>query len=470
MGDMSESAEGGQRTGVDTPVDNGYFARRKIHDHELPAIMRKHIYTGAMGASWMVILGDVIFTSFMTAVGMLPIHIGTMQAISLWFVGMQFISASFTQKTGRRKEMWFWSAMSDRLLRLVGILYAFILWRSSWHFTAPLVLIYFMCLSSFFGQMAAPPWFSWLADIIPEDKHGAFWGRRSAWIAAVVTLTLLPAAYFTDRFSGNVKVEIMVIIFVLATVAGVIDLLIHGTIPEPHMKISKQNHFFHHFLEPIRDRHYRPFLIFGIFWNFAMVLGGSLVSYYFVEELGLKDHLLKLILVFTIPTLLGGSLTGDWSGKLVDRIGAKRVLFIGHIFWSSLPFFWIFAAPQWGLIWILISSIVGGTSATASMTAANKMMIRIPPHESRPMYIASYSTLASFSAGLGALAAGVMHHHIKHMAFSFVGIKISGFDMLFIVSFALRLLTTLILVPRIKDIPCAKNIDISGNPARETQN
>ena len=371
MGDMTDSEGGGQPAGIKMPASNGYFRCREIHQSELPGIMRKHIYTGVMGAAWGTAVSDVIFTFFVVAIGMNTLYIGAMQAISLWLVGMQFLSALSTQRTGRRKEIWFWSAMSDRCLRFIGILYAFWLWHTSLHWTAPVVLVYFICVSSFFGNMAGPPWFSWLADIIPEDKHGAFWGRRSAWVAAVVSLTLLPAAYFVDYSSTtNYKVQAMVIVFTIATVAGILDLLIHGTIPEPAMEIPKQNHFLHHFFEPIRDRRYRRFLLFGICWNFAMVLGGSLLSYYFIENLGLKDHLFKLVLVFTIPSLLFSSLTGYWSGNLVDKIGAKRVLLLGHIFWSLLPFFWIFSGPGWGLVWILISSIITGISSTAAMTAA----------------------------------------------------------------------------------------------------
>jgi MFS family permease len=452
-GDMSETEEGGQTAGVQKPALRDHFIRRKVHEHELPGIMRKHIYTGVMGATWATIIGDPIFTFFIIAVGMKPYHIGIMQAVSLWLVAMQFLSAFSTQRTGRRKEMWFWSAMSDRILKFIGIIYAYFLWHTSWHWTAPVVLIYFICISSFFGNMAGPPWFSWLADIIPEDKHGAFWGRRSAWVAGVVLVALLVAPIFVDFAASDSKIHMTVIIFCVATFIGVLDLIIHRTIPEPVMEIPKQNHFLHHFFEPIRDRNYRPFLIFGICWNFAMVLGGSLLGFYFQEELGLKDQLFWIVLVFHIPTLILSTVTGNWTGNLVDRIGAKPVLFVGHIFWSSLPFFWIFSAPGWGLTWIFISSVVSGIATTAATTAANKMMIRIPPPGGRPMYIASYTSLASFAAGLGAFAAGFIHRYIGEGQFYFFGRETNVFIILFVVSFALRMLVTLIFVPWIKEIP-----------------
>lgn len=455
---MSESEEGEQPAGSIKPAENGHFVRRKVHAHELPGIMRKHIYTGVMGATWATIIGDPIFTFFIIAVGMKPYHVGIMQAISLWLVAIQFLSAFSTQRTGKRKEMWFLSAISDRILKFIGIIYAYFLWHSSWHCTAPVVLIYFICIGSFFGNMAGPPWFSWLADIIPEDKHGAFWGRRSAWVAGVVSFALVLAAIFVDYTLPYYKLRMTIIIFCAATAVGVLDLIIHRTIPEPIMEIPKQNHFLHHFFEPIRDRHYRPFLIFGVCWNFSMVIGGSLLGYYFQEELGLKDQLFWIVLVFHIPTLILSTVTGNWTGNLVDRIGAKPVLFVGHIFWSSLPFFWIFSAPGWGLTWIFISSVVSGIATTAATTAANKMMIRIPPPGGRPMYIASYTSLASFAAGLGALAAGIIHRHIGIRQFNIAGWETSGFIMLFVISFMLRLLTTLIFVPWIKDIPTNNHI------------
>ncbi|KPJ70790.1 MAG: hypothetical protein AMS14_10025 [Planctomycetes bacterium DG_20] len=159
-----------------------YFARRVVYPWELPSIMRKHIYTGAMGSTYYALINGIFFVYFGNSIGMSRFQWGVMGAIASFLLTAQLLSAVLTQRSGRRKVVWFASAIAARGLRILGILVSLWLWHTGW-VQASVVLIAFICLSNFFGAMAEPPWLSWLADIIPERDHGRFWGRRSAWIA-----------------------------------------------------------------------------------------------------------------------------------------------------------------------------------------------------------------------------------------------------------------------------------------------
>lgn len=428
-----------------------YFARRIVYPTELPSIMRKHIYTGAMGSVWVTLISGILFVYFGTTIGISRFQWGLMGGLSSWLLATQLLSARLTERTGRRKMIWFWFAVTDRSLRLVGILVAFWLWHvGSQH--AGLVLIGAICLANFVGTMASPPWFSWLADIIPAEQHGAFWGRRTAWIALAVIGAVVAAGLVADKMPPAYKVQAVVGIFVVATAIGLLDLVIHGTIPEPAMAMPARNHFWLQVLQPLRDRRFRPWLVFSVCWTFGMALGGALLIVYFLDELGIKNRLLGGMAAFTIPTLIGSLLTGRWTGRLVDRIGVKPVLRGGYLLWALLPAFWFLATPSTALLWIGASSLLGGVATTAGDTAATKLITRLPPAANRATYIAVSTSLGSLAAGFGAITAGVVMHVAGDWHVAFGPWSLGGFHLLFVGSLGLRFAAAIFLIPRLVEL------------------
>ena len=91
---------------------------------ERPSIMRRHIYTGAMGNIWAQLISGIFFVYFGTAVGMSEFQWGLMGGISSWVIGAQIVSARIAERTGKRKLIWFRFALTDRLVRLTGIVLA----------------------------------------------------------------------------------------------------------------------------------------------------------------------------------------------------------------------------------------------------------------------------------------------------------------------------------------------------------
>ena len=427
-----------------------YFAHRIVYAWELPSVMRKHIYTGAMGNVWASLISGLFFVYFGTTVGVTEFQWSLMAGLSSWLISAQIVSASLTERTGRRKVIWFGFALAERTLRLAGILLALWLW-SHGSALAALVLIGAVCLANFMGTMSSPPWLSWLADIIPEDEHGCFYGRRSAWIAVSVVAVVIPSGYLLDRIPEAHKIQAVTLIFVGATVVGLLDLLIHGTLPEPPMELGPRNHLFAAMLTPLRDPAFRPWLIFNICWTFSMTVGGVLATIFFIQDLQLKNNFLGGAVVVTSVSLVGSVITGQWSGRLVDRLGSKTVLFWGHLVWASLPLFWVLATPATALVWLSAASLVGGSSSTAANTASNKFITRFPPTESRAMYCAVSSSLGNIAGGVGVILGGLILKSLHGWHFQLLGWTFGGFQVIFVVSAALRFLSALCFIRRLPE-------------------
>jgi MFS family permease len=412
--------------------------------------MRKHIYTGAMGSTYFALVSGIFFVYYGTRIGITRFQWGLMGGISSFALAAQLASALVTQRLGRRKLLWLVSAMLGRAVRLMGILGSLWLWHegSRW---AAVALIGGICTANFFSAVATPPWMSWLADLIPEREHGGFWGRRAAWIALSVVCATVPASLLMDRVPEVWKLHTAVAIFVGATVLGLIDLIIHGTLPEPAMELPERNHVVEQLLAPVRDRGFRPWLVFNLCWTFSMTLGGSLATIYFVEELGIRKNFLGGTIVLTVVSLLGGILTAPGTGRLVDRAGPKRVLTYGHLFWALLPGFWLMASPRTALVWLGLASLTSGIASSAAVTAANKLITRFPPAQDRAMYVAVSSCLGSLAGGIGAIAAGTLLRALEGWSFTVWSSSFGAFHVLFVASLALRMASAVLLIPALRD-------------------
>jgi len=427
------------------------FAPRVVEPAQLPDIMWKHIYTGALGSTWGTLITGIFFVYLGTRIGMTLFQWGLMGAIVSWALCGEIFSALAVHRLRRRKLIWFFCALGDRTLRFLGILVALWFWRTG-RAHAAVVLIIAISVASFLGSMGTAPWFSWLADIIPEEIHGRFWGRRTAWIASVVTAVTIPAAILMDRTQEQWKLELTVIVFLGATVLGLLDLIIHVTIPEPRMAPPPESNLLAEILLPVRDARFRPWLILNAAWAFAVGLGGTLSVVFCLQNLGLARHFVAGMVVLTVLPTLCGVVTAGWSGALIDRVGPKRVMFWSYLSWATLPAFWIFATPATAVYWIGGSSVVGGIGAnTAASNAATKYITRFPPPEQRAMYIAVSDTAYYIVGGLGALVAGIIAKDLAGWKWAAGGWTFNALHLIFAISFILRLAVVALILPRIQD-------------------
>jgi MFS family permease len=433
-----------------TAPRSGIFRLRTIEPGELPWIMRRHILTGCLGTVWGTLSTGLLFTWFGNAAGMSQFQWGVLGAIGSWVVLMQPVGALLASRWGCRKAVWFWFALCERLLRLLALAGTFFAWRaglpSVW-----VILVALVSLSSASGNLAAPVWWGWLATIIPPEMQGTFWGRRDTWTSIAVVAVILPITFLLDRIQAPVKNVAVFSVLVAASAVGILETLLHAVIPEPPVTAEVRAGSLNRVLKPVRDRRFRPWLVFVAAWNFGMSLGGSLCSLYFLDNLGLKDNLLGGAIALNAVGLVGSILSARRMGRLVDRWGSRRILLIGHLGWAFLPAFWLCATPRTAVFWLSLQSLVSGVFATAANNAGLKLVTRFPPPEESPMYVAVSNSTANIAGGIGAFAAGAFLQLMGGWTAPLGRLTLSAFPLLFMASFVLRLASALVLVPRIRE-------------------
>ncbi len=413
-----------------------------VYPWELPTIMRKHILTGAMGMVFFALMSGIYLTAFGNQLGLQYWQWGLLASLSSFTLVCQLLSAHIVGRTGSRKTLWFAAALFSRLLRAGGVVAAYFLFQTS----EPLARLAFMgllILSNALAAISAPPWFSWLADLIPEEGHGRFMGRRRAWIALANLCVVVPIGYALDRFGARSQMSSLLAVFAVGFVLGMADLFIHRTIPEPPMSRPPRKSFWRGLLVPLQDARFRPWLLFNGLWTFGMTLGGSLAVLYFVENLGIKRNFFGGSLVLILVPLASAVLTAPWSGALIDRYGVKPVLRVGHTFWALLPLFWLFARPDTALLWLAPAAVIGGIASEAALNASTKLVTRLRSPGHVPMYMAVSTCVGCIAGGTGSLLAGILLQIFGESSWQVGGVTVVGFHALFLASLVLRLSATL---------------------------
>jgi MFS family permease len=426
------------------------FRPREVAPEELPWIMRRHIVTGSMATVWGTLIGGILFTWFGNTLGMSQFHWGVLGAIGAWVVLLQPVSALLGTRFGSRKLVWYWFALGERVVRLAALAGAWLAWRaglpSVW-----VILVVLVSLSAAAGSMSSPVWWGWLATLIPRDIQGSFWGRRDTWTSIAVAAVMLPTTFLIDRIPAGAKPVAVFSVLMAGSVIGILDILLHAAIPEPPVPGTKRSGSLASVLKPVRDRRFRPWLVFIGTWNLGMSLGGSLCMLYFMENLGLKDNLLGGAVALNVVSIAGSILSARRMGRLVDRWGSRRMLLIGHLGWALLPAIWLFATTRTAVAWISIAGLVSGIFATAGNNAGLKLVTRFPPPEESPMYVAVSNATANIAGGLGSLAAGAFLQLMGGWTATVGRLTLSAFPLLFLVSFVLRLASALVFIPRIRE-------------------
>jgi len=409
---------------------------RFVDARELPSLMLKHIYTGAMGSIYFSLLTGIWLVTFGSAIGLQYWHWAIISAASSFVLILQLFSAFLATRVGGRKFLWFSFAMSSRLLRAAAIAVAFWFYASRPSLGRGLFVL-LMIVANTFDAFCAPLWWSWFADIIPRNTHGHFSGRRTSWIALANLVVVVPIGIVLDHTREGYKLPMLVVAFAFAFLIGALDLLIHRTIPEPPMVVPSGN-FWRQVAVPLRDKAFRPWLIFWAAWSFSMTFGGSLSLVYFAENLHFKQNFTGGGIVLIILPLIGSMIAARRLGAMVDTHGVGTMLRWGHAFWASLPGFWLVATPRTAPLLLGVSSLISGTASNTAVNAANKLITRLPEPAHVPMYVAVSTCVGALAGGFGPVFGGLVLNATEGVSWHVGTVALLGWHILFFASLVMR--------------------------------
>jgi MFS family permease len=347
----------------------------------------------------------------------------------------QFVAPTLSERIGSRKGFILPMVLMHALMWLPILLipYLFQTHQVWW-------LIAFLTLGTAFDSAVNPAWGSMMADLVPTQMRGRFFGLRNR-ITAFVSMALSYAAGgILQLLTGNTNLA-FTIIFIGAMASRLVSLYFLSRMYEPLSPATdKRGH--EGTLKLARglfSTNIGMFMMLCASMTFSAAVAGPFFSPYMLHDLKMS------YIVYTILNSVTGLATVGfmtWWGRRIDRAGSIKVLKITSLFVPFVPLGWL---PSHNLWWLAIMQVFSGFSWAGFQLSSGIFIYDASPPQNRTRYIALYNSLIYLGASVGALVGGVVTPHLPPiMGNSFLSI--------FAVSGTARLAVALFFLRRVKEV------------------
>lgn len=396
-----------------------------------------NVTTGAPVAGFARALG---FGDFLYAVLLaLPVLGGALQ-----------IFASFIlERTGRRKLAFLFGGLANRIPWLfVALLPLFV--ENTKALLTPFAGL--LLVTAFGGAFLAVSFMSWVADLVPLELRGRFFGHRSLLGTMASLGSGLAIGWFLDTFTS---ISGFSLVLALAAILGVVDILCFLRVQDPPMERSREfrGHVVHMFREVFVHPTFSRFLVFAVFWYFAFNVASPFFNLYMIRDLHMSFFHIALYVqaVANCTTLFSIRL----FGRLTDRFGNVPITFVATSVASCLPLLWCFTnEANWRVI-VLIIQILAGIFWPAIDLTVNNLALKLSPDLHRSFYIAVLNFfLGVFGNALGYLMGGALLEYVAPYLVAVaehLGMRFSPYYLVFFLSTVLRTLAVLVFLPKVRE-------------------
>ena len=396
---------------------------RAITDADVNRALHICTIAGMFGMIWGSMSIVMPLTMFLEAIGASGVLIGAVTTIRLLGTAVQIPSALMAESSGSRKRFFGVTGLTHRVLWFAVAGLALCWHPGAWW--VPLATIAIVGISDILGQGAGVTWYSWMADIVPDETSGRFWGRRLSIVTLAGLCGMGLAGFLMDCFkhpaTGKTTPQGFALVFGIAAICGVTDIAFHLIAKEPMPGKHPPHHgLLKRILTPLRSRNFRLLLTSMGIWNFASIMiitfgyvyvkRGFPVTYSQVSALG-------------IAYALGGAATGFVLGSWIDQIGARKVsaLLLLLVPFASASWFFIdtsfvsFRIPGNGL-WTLPQAIavlaptmfVLGAIVSGLQICQFQLLGQFTSVSGRTMSASVFWTAVGWIGGAGSLAGGCL--------------------------------------------------------------
>lgn len=303
------------------------------------------------------------------------------------------------------------------------------------------VMVMLVLVSSIFQASAGTLWAAWMGDVVPDAQRGRYFGMRAGIVGVVGMLANLAAGWYLDRVAAPLNFQTVLAVAVLCALISSVLYVFHYEPPSSESRFSLRATL----SEPWADPNFRQFLMFALYWQFAVLLASPFVFPYFIGEL--RMSFTQIAIWSGIASSCALITTAQW-GRLADRVGNKSVLAIGTVLaGAALPACWIAAGLSGRLGFIWISAVFDALAWGAIGPAMFNLALASAPRVKRMAFIATFSMITGASGFLGGLLSGPLLLSLKALTFDLGDLHISEYHLLFTLSGLFRIQAWRLLRP-----------------------
>jgi len=402
--------------------------------------MRLSVLEGSLTQTFLNWTSGSVLIGFMLHLGASPAEIALVGSVPLLSQVASPAAAYLAAAFGRRKLLTIAMALVSRLTWLLAAALPLVPMPDAWR---PTVLILVVLVSSFFLAANGTLWTAWMGDVVPERERGRYFGLRAGIVGVVAMVANLAAGAFLDRVGAPLSFQAVLIASVVIALAGIVVYGLQLDPPTRHERVRWRELL----TVPWRDRGFRRFLRFALYWQFVIMLAAPFVFPYFLDELRLTFT--QVAIWSSIAALTALFTTYLW-GRLADRVGNKGVLAISTFLAGLLlPSTWILAGMTGQVGWVWLSAFFDAVAWGAIGPAIFNLALVSAPRANRVVFIAMYSLGTGVAGFLGGALSGPLLVALRAFELPAFGGTWTAYHWLFAISGVLRMVAW----PLLRSVP-----------------
>ena len=424
---------------------------RPITPTRLREAMRLNIAAGIMGAAWFTVctpqqILNVFYKNELGATaGQLGIMVALMQLASVFHLAAIFIYS----RTATRKRFWMAAHVVHRTLGFVQAGVAVYAAQGGDRGLGAKVIAGALAVSWVLMTMSASGWWSWMADLVPEKIRGTFFGRRASVIRAINVAWFFGITLALDELRIVNVFYIYAAVFALAGLVGVLDILLHGFIPEPAREEAPRVGW-RDFSAPVRNRNFLAFSVAIGAWSFASSVLTPFIPPYITAADGIGAPKTWLSINAGIMQL-AMTATGTAWGIVMDRFGRKPAVVLGALHPIAMCVAVFFMTSGNYPVLLVVSAIAAGLLGPGFWDGSAQLMLTLTPQRNRNAYLSWYMAIVGVIAAGGSLVGGVLSDALAGFRMElWTGFTIGAIHIVAVVSLAL-VLASVLLLARIRE-------------------
>ena len=314
----------------------------------------------------------------------------------------------------------------------------------------PSVLICW-CLLLVCAHAATPPWISMMGDVVPANRRGDYFGKRSRTsVLIVMTASLTAGAILALSERSQHLWWGYGIVFFVAFAARRTSARLLMSHYDPHYAPTKESFFtFLDFIRQFRTSNFTRFALYNGFMLGAINVASPFFSVYMLRDLKWSYT------QFTISNavfMLTQFMVIRWWGRMGDRYGNRLVVLCAAYLLPLVPLPWVFSTNYYVL---LAGQLFSGVAWSGfSIATQNFTMDAVTSH--KRARVTSYMTMLNGAFTLlGGMVIGAMLANRLPASVPIGSARIvflSSLPFLFILSAVLRFSAAVLLSVRFKEV------------------
>lgn len=403
--------------------------------------LRISSWEGAFGNVYTVLVGNVFLTGFALAWGAGDLALGLLGAIPFLGVLGQPLGAYLVDRHPKQRR---------EVVLLLGLVS-----RSCWWAIAALPfllhssrgggMIWIALLLLFYQVIynaSGPGWVAWMAALIPQRVQGRYLGVRLRAGEAAGMLTALAAGFAVDAFrAAHWERPGFAVLQMLAAGTGIVCFLLLRRQPDPGYSAPAPEAAPAYLFRPLKDPPFRALVFFNVAWCFGLNVATPFLNAHLLNNM--RWDFKRLAALGVLASVAAVVMNPLW-GRMADRFGHKIVLRVSCYGMLAVPIF--YALCPWSLRWpIYLANVVSGVALSGFTLAMFGLVLKWLPKEAGAMGAALFAALAGPATAVSGALSGWLAEWLARSGWSMGAFTPAPYQVLFLLSVALRLPTLFLL-------------------------